>query len=99
MTIGKTERGFYRMEFKDRNSVDCSLQQSSLALEDCIWLGCNDIGLKRFTPGGFGWEEIPLANEGPHGVAHIANTRMHLNRAQVAAMLPHLQRFVKTGGL
>ena len=98
-TMGKTERGFSRMEFKDRNGVDCSLQQSSLAFEDCIWFGCNDIGLKRFTPGGVGWEDVPLANEGPHGVAHIANTRMHLNRDQVAALLPHLQRFVETGDL
>lgn len=97
--MGKTERGFSRMEFTDRNGVKCSLQQSSLAFEDCIWLGCSDIGLKRFTPGSLGWEDIKLENDGPHGVVHIANTRMHLNRDQVAVLLPHLQRFVETGDL
>jgi len=97
--MGKTERGFDRMEFKDRNGVDCSLQKSSLATEDCIWLGCNEIGLKRFAPGAGGWTDVPLEQNGPYGVVHSANTRMHLSREQVAAMLPALQRFVETGEL
>jgi hypothetical protein len=95
----KTSRGFDRMEFLDRNGVGCSLQKSSLAFEDCIWLGANEIGLKRFTPGSVGWENIPLVEDAPNGVTHIANTRMHLSREQVAALLPHLQRFVATGDL
>jgi hypothetical protein len=98
-TMGRTERGFARMEFTDRNGVTCSLQKSSLAFEDCIWLGCNDIGLKRFTPGNVGWEDIPLINDAPYGITHIANTRMHLSREQVAMLLPHLQRFVEAGEL
>jgi hypothetical protein len=28
-------------KFKDRYDADCSIQKSSLATEDCIWLGCN----------------------------------------------------------
>jgi hypothetical protein len=98
MKMGTTSRGFARMEFTDRNGVTCSLQQSSLAFEACVWFGCNDIGLKRFTPGGPGWEDIALADD-PRGVCHIANTRMHLSRDQVAALLPHLQRFAETGEL
>jgi len=97
-TIGQTKRGFARMEFKDRNEVDCSLQKSSLAFENCIWLGCNEIGLKRFAPDSGGWTDVSLEQE-KHGIMHIANTRMHLNQQQVAAILPYLQRFVDTGEL
>lgn len=36
-----TERGFMLGEFTDRYGERCSIQKSSLATEDCIWLGCN----------------------------------------------------------
>jgi hypothetical protein len=42
MNIEKTERGFDIIEFLDRYGVECSLQKSSLATEDCIWLGVNE---------------------------------------------------------
>lgn len=35
------DRGFLRGEFLDRYGEKCSIQKSSLATEDCIWLGCN----------------------------------------------------------
>ena len=35
------DRGFLRGEFTDRYGEQCSIQKSSLAGEDCIWLGCN----------------------------------------------------------
>jgi len=35
------DRGFLRGKFKDRYGEDCSIQKSSLATEDCIWLGCD----------------------------------------------------------
>ena len=34
-----TERGFIRLDFEDRYKQQCSLQKSSLAGEDAIWLG------------------------------------------------------------
>jgi hypothetical protein len=34
-----TNRGFALSDFKDRYRQKCSLQKSSLATEDCIWLG------------------------------------------------------------
>ena len=34
-----TERSFRRGEFEDRYGKLCSIQKSSLATEDCIWLG------------------------------------------------------------
>jgi hypothetical protein len=35
------DRGFLKEKFKDRYGADCSIQKSSLATEDCIWLGCD----------------------------------------------------------
>lgn len=44
MKIKKTKRGFPLIEFEDRYKQKCSLQKSSLATEDAIWLGV-DIGI------------------------------------------------------
>jgi hypothetical protein len=90
----KTERGFKYTEFVDRNGIECSLQKSSLATDDCVWLGANEIGLKRFTPY-VGWKNVELQMDDPYGISHVANNRMHLTRE----LLPHLQKFVKTGEL
>ena len=87
-----TARGFSRFEFSDRNQVSCSLQQSSLATESAIWLGCNAADPQVLVPGE-GWKPVPM----PEG--YIANTRMHLTQDQVKALLPHLQRFAETGEL
>jgi hypothetical protein len=35
------DRGFQKGKFKDRYGADCSIQESSLARERCIWLGCD----------------------------------------------------------
>lgn len=37
-----TSRGFTRGEFIDSFGEKCSIQKSSLATEDCIWLGCDE---------------------------------------------------------
>ncbi len=34
------DRGFLKGKFKDLYGYDCSIQKSSLATQDCIWLGC-----------------------------------------------------------
>lgn len=41
-TTTLTERGFVRGEFTDHYGLACSLQKSSLATRDCIWLGVDD---------------------------------------------------------
>jgi len=87
-----TERGFAIDEFVDRYGIKCSLQKSSLATENCIWLGCDDAD-PRICVKGEGWQQVPM----PDG--YIANTRMHLTREMVMELLPHLQKFVKTGEL
>jgi len=96
LKVIEASRGFKYVEFEDRNGEPCSLQESGLATDDCIWLGCDEIGLKKFTPYK-GWEGVELQQDHPYGITHVANNRMHLNREQVAALLPFLQRFVETG--
>lgn len=94
-----TNRGFAIHNFTDRNGVGCSLRKSSIATEDAIWLGSNEIGLKRFEPGK-GWNDVKLEqSNNPTGVGYIANTRMHLTRLQVEKLLPLLDKFVSTGEL
>jgi hypothetical protein len=39
--LEKTDRGFLIGRFADRYAVPCHIQESSLAEEDCIWLGCD----------------------------------------------------------
>lgn len=99
--IKKTERGFAFLNFKDKNGVECSIQQSSLATDECIWFGADKIGLKEFVahrqPNA--WEDKPEVDENSISHHFIANNRMHLTRKQVAKLLPILQKFVDTGNL
>ena len=38
----KTDRGFKCAKFRDRYDKPCSIQESSLATESCLWLGVED---------------------------------------------------------
>jgi hypothetical protein len=95
----KTERGFDLINFVDRYDNECSLQKSSLAFEEAIWLGVDDPDPKimasqvtlREEPKRTGWVKYPL----PEGVH--CTTRMHLTQEQVKKLLPHLKKFVETG--
>lgn len=90
--VENTERGFERLEFTDRYGVKCSLQQSSLATEDAIWLGCNEANPQVFVPNGNpSWRPVPMPDE------YIADTRMHLTREQVEGLMFHLQSWLDTG--
>lgn len=91
-----TSRGFAFIEFEDAYGTPCTIQKSSLATEDAIWLGAKEIGLKQFTPYQGGWKDVPTPSD-PHGTSYIANNRMHLTREQVANLLPILARFAETG--
>ena len=92
----KTERGFEYESFEDYNGVECSIQKSSIATEDCIWLGANDIGLKHFKAYE-GWTDVKFVNTIEEH--YVANNRMHLSRKHVEKLLPILQKFVETGEL
>jgi hypothetical protein len=102
-----TSRGFRINKFTDRYGKECSLQKSSSAMEDCVWLGINQpdpiilardalrLGRGDLVPGGaaVGWVPWPLPNEVQ------VFTRMHLTQDQVRSLLPALQHFVDTGEL
>lgn len=92
MKKDKTTRGFAIIEFKDRNGEDCSIQKSSVATEDCIWIGNNEANPKVLIHGK-GWQPVEI----PSDVS--LNTRMHLSQDQVKELLPILQHFVKTGNV
>lgn len=101
----KTERGFSLYEFWDRLGQKCSIQKSSLASQDCIWLGVNEadpqimcsdairLGLRESTGGkeDNGWCEYKIPKE------VFLSTRMELTKKQVRELLPILQNFVDTG--
>jgi len=103
MEVTKTERGFGIIEFVDMYGKPCSLQKSSLATEDAVWLGVNDANPKIMardahkygikTKERTGWISYPV----PDDVS--MTTRMHLTQDQVRELLPLLQRFVETGEL
>lgn len=93
------DRGFYIANWTDSYGAKCSIQESSLAAEEGhIWLGCDEIGLKRFEPGK-GWSDVELERNDPHGITHTANTRMHLSQSMVQDLLPLLQYFAEHGEL
>ena len=91
LKLKPTPRGFAKGEFIDLYGSACSLQESSLAHPPAIWFGVNDA--KPIIMGGEGWQPVPF----PEGTSF--STRMHLDQKQVKAILPLLQRFVKTGNL
>lgn len=94
---GVTHRGFGLIEFNDLYGVECSVQKSSLATDNAIWIGVDDanpqIMASKLREGGTGWVKYPI----PEDVS--LNTRMHLSQEQVRALLPILTTFAETGEL
>ena len=90
--LDKTSRNFDIGNFIDECGVECSIQKSSRADDGFIWLGC-DRADPRVLIFAKGWTPIEMPAE------YIANTRMHLSREHVGALLPLLQSFVATGEL
>ena len=95
LNVSKTSRNFDLIEFADRYDVGCSLQKSSLAFEDCIWLGIDNpnpiIMASKVMEGGTGWVKYPIPDD-----VQIS-TRMHLTQDQVKTLIPILQKFADTG--
>ena len=98
-----THRGFRYYEFEDRNGHKCTLQKSSVATEDCIWLGLEDANpqclhgdakkLGVDTDATSGWVEYPIPEE------VSLNTRMHLTQEQAGILAKQLSVFAETGEL
>ena len=86
MELTRTLRGFLSADFVDLYGEACSIQDSSLATEDAIWLGVDHVNARRWaTVAGGDLERIPA--------------RMHLSRELAADLIPLLQRFVDTGSI
>lgn len=110
MRLNKTARGFDIIEFTDRYNNSCSLQKSSIATEDCIWLGVTDptpqvMATARERVVREQKEALDKIDRSPqygwqdfplHADVNIM-TRMHLTRKQVKELLPHLIKFILTG--
>lgn len=103
METTKTNRGFAICEFTDRYGKKCSVQKSSLATEDAIWLGVDDAepkimatDAKRLgiqTDQDCGWVDFDIPEE------VLLSTRMHLTQDMVKELLPILQKFAETGDI
>ena len=92
MNIDETERGFSLGKFFDTYGHECSIQKSSLATDDAIWLGIDKPKLTVFESSQKGkYVETPM----PENFSVFS--RMHLNREQVSKLIPILQKFVDTG--
>ena len=95
------------MEFTDLYGSECSLQKSSLASQDAIWIGVQDaspqimardaiaLGLKPIEGGekDNGWVPFKIPSQVQ------LKTRMHLTQEQVVELLPALQYFAEHGEL
>jgi hypothetical protein len=101
LKYGQTQAGFPYLEFKDRDGNVCSIQQSSLATENAIWLGIDDAkpmvmnqdaykaGVEPL--GGVGWRDYPLPKE------VLLHTRMHLTAADVQTLIRVLEHWYMSG--
>lgn len=91
--INYTDRGFGRIDFKDADDHECSLQESSSASQPKIWLGLDAVEVIDYegTP-----KVIDLK---PLGGNVQALGRMHLTQGQVQDLLPILLCFAMTGEL
>ena len=103
MKMNKTSRGFSYSEFEDVYGQKCSIQKSSSAFDDCIWLGVDDANPQIMAS-----EAYDLGIETNEKTGHISfpfpkevhfSTRMHLSRDKVKMLLPNLINFAKTGEL
>ena len=102
-TIQHSSRGFPFIEFKDAYDTKCSIQQSSNAEFDALWIGISEADPKVMatdaasvgvrTAETTGWVAFPIPPE-----VFVA-TRMHLEREQVEALVEDLTRWLKTGEL
>ncbi len=89
----KTERGFNYVKFIDLYGKEYSIQESSLATDDAIWFGIDNPQITIFEDNNKGKYINTKLPEN-----WVVASRMHLNREQVAELIPILQKFVDQGG-
>lgn len=86
-----TQRGFGIVNFKDRYGLDCSIQKSSAAMFDAIWFGVDTDSAHPIVQVGSEWKQVVLPEDA------VVSSRMHLDKQGVAAILPHLLKFLAEG--
>ena len=85
-----TNRGFALYNFLDRYGMKCSMQDSSIATEDCFWLGIDDPE-PRILVRGKGWQDVPV----PDNAFWVS--RMHVNRRLARQLYTWIGRFLRHG--
>ena len=94
---GKTARGFSLIEFTDYYDKKCSIQKSSIATQDMIWMGIDDptpeIMAQHTAQGGVGWVPFFIPKE------VSIHTRMHLTKDQAWSIVKILVKFIITGNI
>lgn len=80
--VGKTPRSFECIVFKDRYNTRCSLQQSSIFDDDCA----NHPGASAV------WLGVDKVESD-----EMLNTRMHLDRPRVRALVAVLEQWLANG--
>lgn len=92
-----TNRGFALIKFQDSYGAKCSLQKSSSAEVDKIWLGIDNPNIKVMTSKQ-GWQDIYLAQLiGVPEKDLLVSSRMHLSQDDVKKILPALIHFAEFG--
>lgn len=100
-----TQRGFIKLLFKDSYDNLCSLQESSNAEDDFIWLGIENaeplimeqdavkLGLISKDKPTVGWVDYPIPEE------VLLHTRMHLSKKQATILGLKLFHFGTSGDI
>lgn len=97
-----TVRGLGRIEFTDEHGgveTPCSVQESSSAEQDAIWLGIDAPKIMVFRANNTGWHEYAVPVSPDPGSYVLINGRMHLDRKKVKDLVRLLNRWLKTGSL
>jgi len=84
----KTLRGFGAIKFIDLYGAECSLQQSSIATDNAVWLGIDRPEVKVLRNG---WKDVEIPEDA------LISGRMHLNREQVLRLVIQLNKWLDTG--
>lgn len=107
----RNERGFKAARFRDRYDDECILQKSSLAGEDCVWLGRTNVTPKLLARDALamGREDLlPLPGtpdrctgwvDFPLPLEVSLHTRMHLTQEMARELGEALLRFAESGKL
>lgn len=93
LEIKPTERGFLRADFIDRNKQECSIQESSIATESCLWLGV-DTGKHLIGNSADEWTKEQLEEMNVNCLS-----RMHLTQEIAGELAKQLAYFAEHGRL